>query len=148
MFWIWSSWCPCQSRIVLPFWQARFYRKIFGGSTPQTEAPSGKRRRQENWDADWGGHEEECPLPRQVGWLGSVESSPSRVWGKVAGNAFWRILKTTERSCLHLCDYRVRRTNIWGAKPKWQLPPALCRTTLAFWCRRTQVVMGKTKRGR
>jgi len=44
-----------------------------------------------------------CPFPSRLEGLGSIVSTPSGVRGRaLAGTAFWRILKATERSCLYL----------------------------------------------
>jgi len=49
------------------------------------------------------GHGEGCPLPCRLGGLGEHCELPSGVrGGALARNAFWRILKATERSFLHL----------------------------------------------
>ena len=46
---------------------------------------------------------EGCPLPSRLEGLGSVVSSPSGIRGAAPiGDAFWRILKATERSFLQV----------------------------------------------
>ena len=55
--------------------------------------------------ADWGGvgMRKGVPLPSRLEDLRCVVSSPSGVrGGSPAGNAFWRILKATERSFWHI----------------------------------------------
>jgi len=55
------------------------------------------------------GYGEGCPLSSGLRGLGSVVSSPSGIRGTaLTENGFWRILKATERSFLHLYD------KIWG----------------------------------
>jgi len=104
----WSSFFTLNSKSqLLP-------HTLGGHWPPQTEAPkthSGERRRRNNqgaedaqWDWVWG----EVPPPNYGVW-GSVVSSPQE---SPAGNAFWRILKATERSSLHLY------AEILGAKPR------------------------------
>ena len=45
-----------------------------------------------------------CPLPSRLEGLGERRELPSGVRGEgMARNAFWRILKVTDRSFLHLC---------------------------------------------
>jgi len=52
---------------------------------------------------------EGCPLSSQLRGLGERRELPSGVRGRApAENGFWRILKTTECSFLHLYD------KIWG----------------------------------
>ena len=79
---------------------------------------------------------ETCPLPADYGCGGSsVLSSPSGVLDRApAGNAFWHILKATERSFLHLHVHADALSSsnsvschIWGIEADvWgQLPPAV-----------------------
>jgi len=51
------------------------------------------------------GYGEGCPLPKQLGGLGCIVSSPSGVRDRApVENGFWRLLKATERSFLYLYD--------------------------------------------
>jgi len=67
-----------------------------------TNYTSKSRRMRENRRAEWGGVWNGCPLPSRLGGLGSILLSRSWMRGVVpAENAFWRILKATERYFAH-----------------------------------------------
>ena len=79
------------------------------------------------------GYAEGCPLFNRLGGLGSVVSSPSRVWGRdPAKNGFWHFLKATEHSFfLHYMTksvgdnlhYRPPYSKFWGGGTCPSVPP-------------------------
>jgi len=73
-----------------------------GGSIEAPKAPS-----EVVWDMG-------CPLPSRLWGSGERRELPSWVrGGDPSGNAFWRILKATERSsCIYVLKY-------WGARPRF-----------------------------
>ena len=74
---------------------------MYLGTMPLKLATSGDRRSRDNRDAEgaeldgiWGG----ASSPQRLEDSGERRELPQRD----PGNALWRILKATERSCLHL----------------------------------------------